>query len=203
MAKERLKVMIDMDDTIVSSQLRIREMYQSEFGGELPSELLVWNGCDQLHKAPKGWIESAFNSKEFFNGLQIFPNVEDILKELNTMDCFDIYLATIGLPLNIQCKVDYMQDTGLSKYFKDLIFCMKTGNGVSMGKSFLAHESVMIDDHAKNLTHCKYPILFWNGSFKQWNNGYEGMAMNGWDEYSVPMLESIYKQYTHKRRFVL
>lgn len=190
----RLDCFFDLDDTILSSNQQIRNLYMRHFNASDPGEIVSWNGKSQLQLAPEGWLESIFDSEEFFDGLRIKDGVFDILQNLMLDGRYNLFVASIGKRTNIKCKIDYLYRTGLDIFFNDLIFNVKTSphHEVQMGKGFLTDNSLMLDDNMINLKHAKYRILFNDGLDKEWNKDYKGLLVRGWDDDLLLKIEDCY-----------
>lgn len=188
----------DFDGTLADSDGAIRRMYANEFKCEIPPEITCWNGLDSLVLAPSGWIEKAFNSNELWQYMQLKDNVIPTLHLIKQSGYFDnMHICSIGRKNNIKQKLEFVDKVGLSEYFNDCLFMTTYSENVIMGKEFLNYNSALLDDHQKNLTNVRYPILFFDGKFKEWNKGYEGMAVDGWNIGLLDTLDAIV--YNHER----
>jgi len=194
---KKFSCFIDFDDTLVSSNIQIGNLYSKHFNTNHPGELVTWNGESQLFKAPVGWVEDIFDSEEFFDGLRIKDGVFDVLQSLMLDGRYNLYVCSIGKRTNIKCKIDYLYKNGLDIFFHDLVFNVKTNHQkeVKMGKSFLTNNSLMLDDNMLNLEHAKYKILFNDGIDKEWNKSYSGILVRKWGEDLLLKIEDCYYDY--------
>jgi hypothetical protein len=192
----KLHLIYDADDTLLNSNLASRKMYANEFNCVIPDEITVWDGGKSLSLAPLGWLEKAFNSSEIWQYMTVKNNVFETLDKIQSLGYFDdMKICSIGKKRNIHYKSDFIDTSGLSKYFKDCIFLTTYSDDVVMKKDFLNYNTILCDDHQKNLTSIRYPILFCEGKFKEWNKGYEGIIVDGWNDGMIDTLEAIVYDY--------
>ena len=147
-------LLVDIDDTTIMSMSTIYDIYKEETNttGEMPQNYLYsFEGV-----LPKNYVNRAlelFESKEFFDRVQIMPNCKETLYKYK--DKFDIKFCSIHNHRTAYRKIDY-----INKHFpfiKDVIILKNNG---TFDKSIVKGD-IIIDDKlscVKGNRECK--ILF-------------------------------------------
>lgn len=108
------KLFIDFDGTLVNCRKAICSVYNDlykDFDGFIEADWTknrVWDFGDVCTLATPNAIDFMFGSKEFWNCLELFPNVKYVLNELSLQ--YDPYLVSLGNPSNISNKAIYINE---------------------------------------------------------------------------------------------
>ena len=201
----RPKLFVDFDGTIVDSISAVCKVYDNryswQFGYTKPNPFLVntWNFADQCHLLEYEEVEDIFGSQSFFNYLQPYPNVINILKRLKNK--YQIIIVSIGTYENISLKSMYIKEH--LPFIDDFIGIVNSG--AIMDKSIVNMAgtndctNIFIDDNENNLySQANTPNLIrcCYGKEYQWNEKWKkenGRWLYDWEE--------VYKELMKERLF--
>ena len=177
----KTKLFLDMDGTITSSVQSFcycyNQKYKYKHGFKKAdwTKVRKWSFTDECPLLDS--VEEIFDSKQFFNRLEFFPNAKEVIYELHKK--YEITIVSIGRPVNISRKSLWIfQNLG----FIDNVILIKN-NGVKMNKECInMHypKSVFIDDVASNLTSSNAERKFCYGINAEWNEKWDGLRIVDW-----------------------
>lgn len=108
------KLFIDFDGTLVNCRKTICKVYNDKYSlhkGYTYADWTknsIWDFSDVCTLATEADIDSMFGSTWFWDELELFPNVEYVLKELSLQ--YDIYIVSVGTSDNISEKALWIKE---------------------------------------------------------------------------------------------
>lgn len=179
------KLFLDFDSTICDSSKSIISLYP-KFDRDVeimgyPSYTLKWNFCDVFPNVKKHIIHNLFDSKLFFDNLELFDGVYETLQEISDMGV-EIIIVSIGTPNNIKFKMDY-----INKHLPFCTFIPLIQNGThKFDKSIINMDGgIFVEDRVDILetSNAAIKILYKNNGYDyEWARGWQGLTQTKWDE---------------------
>ena len=179
------KIFIDFDNVIVNSTYVVTKILNKKYNKNVEWEdIRSYDFSDKFPETNKNEILEIFNSDEFFilAKRSIYFNSKKVIEKLSKD--FDVFILTIGTPMNIKLKIDFLKENFpfISKYIMILM------DNVKMDKSIInmRKEDIIIDDVYSNIesSSAGNRILFSYGGIQtEWNEYGKYMELtNTWRE---------------------
>lgn len=179
------KIFIDFDNVIVNSTYVVTKILNKKYNKNVEWEdIRSYDFSDKFPETNKNEILEIFNSDEFFMLAKqsIYFNSKKVIEKLSKD--FDVFILTIGTPMNIKLKIDFLKENFpfISKYIMILM------DNVKMDKSIInmRKEDIIIDDVYSNIesSSAGNRILFSYGGIQtEWNEYGKYMELtNTWRE---------------------
>lgn len=166
----RKTIGIDMDGVLADIETHLLNWYEKNYGLKLGPEIFL--GIPESEAFPdKDALLKFVHTPGFFRTLPVMEGAVDAVKKLSAD--FDIYIvsAAMEFPLSLFEKREWLAEHFPFISWTNIIFC---GDKSIVGTDYL------IDDHCKNLDHCKgTPIMFTAGH--NTNHNHHTRA-NNWQE---------------------
>ena len=184
----KLKIFLDVDNTIINSTKAICEWYADKYDHAIKLHAITnpdwtkvkkWDFSDETPTIPERDIREAFDSDYFFDNVEFFDGAKEVLTKLTNDERFEIIFCSIGTVKNISNKMKFLEE-----HFPNTTQIMLR-NGVKMDKSIVNMEkSVFVDDNQDNLfsSNAKYNVCFSydNDLDKDWNSKWKGLISEDW-----------------------
>ena len=139
------KIFIDFDNVIVNSTYVVTKILNKKYNKNVEWEdVRSYDFSDKFPETNKNEILEIFNSDEFFTLAKqsIYFNSKKVIEKFSKD--FDVFILTIGTPMNIKLKIDFLKENFpfISKYIMILM------DNVKMDKSIInmRKEDTIIDD---------------------------------------------------------
>ena len=165
------RIAIDMDDVLADAEGRFMEYALKKYGITInPIDLhdKNWAQCANL---PVEEIRSWLYGKDFFRGMKVKEDSQEVVKKL--CEKYEVFIvsAAIEFPNSLTEKLDWLAEHFRFIDWRYIVFC---------GHKYMIEADYLIDDHEKNLKSFKgTPILF--SAFHNTNlKGYQ--RVNSWKE---------------------
>ena len=179
------KIFIDFDNVIVNSTYIVTKILNKKYNKNVEWEdVRSYDFSDKFPETNKNEILEIFNSDEFFTLAKqsIYFNSKKVIEKFSKD--FDVFILTIGTPMNIKLKIDFLKENFpfISKYIMILM------DNVKMDKSIInmRKEDTIIDDVYSNIesSSAGNRILFSYGGIQtEWNEYGKYMELtNTWNE---------------------
>ena len=179
------KIFIDFDNVIVNSTYIVTKILNKKYNKNVEWEdVRSYDFSDKFPETNKNEILEIFNSDEFFTLAKqsIYFNSKKVIEKFSKD--FDVFILTIGTPINIKLKIDFLKENFpfISKYIMILM------DNVKMDKSIInmRKEDTIIDDVYSNIesSSAGNRILFSYGGIQtEWNEYGKYMELtNTWSE---------------------
>lgn len=179
------KIFIDFDNVIVNSTYVVTKILNKKYNKNVEWEdIKSYDFSDKFPETNKNEILEIFNSDEFFTLAKqsIYFNSKKVIEKFSKD--FDVFILTIGTPMNIKLKIDFLKENFpfISKYIMILM------DNVKMDKSIInmRKEDTIIDDVYSNIesSSAGNRILFSYGGIQtEWNEYGKYMELtNTWSE---------------------
>lgn len=179
------KIFIDFDNVIVNSTYVVTKILNKKYNKNVEWEdVRSYDFSDKFPETNKNEILEIFNSDEFFTLAKqsIYFNSKKVIEKFSKD--FDVFILTIGTPMNIKLKIDFLKENFpfISKYIMILM------DNVKMDKSIInmRKEDTIIDDVYSNIesSSAGNRILFSYGGIQtEWNEYGKYMELtNTWNE---------------------
>ena len=179
------KIFIDFDNVIVNSTYVVTKILNKKYNKNVEWEdIRSYDFSDKFPETNKNEILEIFNSDEFFilAKQSIYFNSKKVIEKFSKD--FDVFILTIGTPMNIKLKIDFLKENFpfISKYIMILM------DNVKMDKSIInmRKEDTIIDDVYSNIesSSAGNRILFSYGGIQtEWNEYGKYMELtNTWRE---------------------
>ena len=179
------KIFIDFDNVIVNSTYVVTKILNKKYNKNVEWEdVKSYDFSDKFPETNKNEILEIFNSDEFFTLAKqsIYFNSKKVIEKFSKD--FDVFILTIGTPMNIKLKIDFLKENFpfISKYIMILM------DNVKMDKSIInmRKEDTIIDDVYSNIesSSAGNRILFSYGGIQtEWNEYGKYMELtNTWSE---------------------
>lgn len=179
------KIFIDFDNVIVNSTYIVTKILNKKYNKNVEWEdVRSYDFSDKFPETNKNEILEIFNSDEFFTLAKqsIYFNSKKVIEKFSKD--FDVFILTIGTPMNIKLKIDFLKENFpfISKYIMILM------DNVKMDKSIInmRKEDTIIDDVYSNIesSSAGNRILFSYGGIQtEWNEYGKYMELtNTWSE---------------------
>lgn len=182
-----MDIFVDFDETIAMSAKRMVEIYNEEFNTNenhvnikkydfLDTFPIIYQNGDEYARKK---IDQWFNSKEFFDKLELYPHSKKILNGLSETN--NIILVSKSPKYGMKIKKDF-----INKNLPFIKHCILIEPHISKS-SIDMKNGIIIDDLPKNLneSNAKYKICFIGFSVtdynKEWIKATKDFAMN-WNE---------------------
>ena len=175
------KLFIDFDNTLVNSTAAICEVYNEEYKshvGFVPADWRqsqLYDFSDICPLASPDVIEWMFAQDEFFENLWPLPYAREAIRKLK--QDFELYIVSIGTPLNLSKKSYY-----ISKVFPmiDNVILLGTKSCAADKSIVDMSDGCMIDDslQALNSSNADVKIVF--GPELKYNKTNQYMRLPSW-----------------------
>jgi 5'-nucleotidase len=174
----KLSIAIDMDETIADPIKKAREWYYRDYGRTFTTEELHGKTLsDIIPPAHKDKIKEYLNTPGFFRDLEIFPNAQEVVKELNKKYKVYILSAAMEFPHSLKDKYDWLQEFFPFLTWQQYCFC---------GDKSIAQTDIMIDDLTRNFTYFKGKAYLYHGHHNVHEEGYERIL--NWEDAAKKLL---------------
>lgn len=147
------KIAIDMDEVMADALGKLIRLYEAEYGVPVDMDRLqgklLQEAIDPDHSHV---IREYLFSKDFFRDLNVMPDSQAVIFELNRF--YEVYIVTAAMefPDSLSHKYQWLQEHFSFLNWKNFVFC---------GDKSIIKTDYMIDDHPKNLaTFTGEPIIF-------------------------------------------
>ena len=170
---------LDFDNCIVNTIKRVVDMYNNEFKNHKDYKHINWTDIQtfdfkELSCANKKYINTYFNSYEFFEGLEFMENAEEIILELSNR--FNIVIVSFGDKKNIEYKKEWISRYMPYAQFVPCSFEHKDKSHIDMS------DGIFIDDEYRNLNTSNSFLRICYGECYEWNKRWEGIRLTNWTE---------------------
>lgn len=184
---------LDFDSTMANSEKAICSIYNDKYKDYEGFEEADWTKvkhwafkytCKLIHEMydePHKVITDMFGMDEFFENLEFYDDVEDILPRLCKK--YEVVICTCASPANASKKVLWIEEH--LPYVSEVIILIKNGNeGVGKGRvHMIEHDSIFIDDHPSNLRSTKAENKYlYKYKETEFNQGWDGEVVSSWKE---------------------
>jgi 5'(3')-deoxyribonucleotidase len=150
--RTRLRIAIDMDDTMADAMSEHLRRYNMAYGANLSAQDL--HGCNIEDWCPPAQREAVCDMLDasFFAGLAILPDCEAVVRELSERHDVYIVSAAMDVPISFAAKFQWLQ-----RHFPfipptQMVFC---------GDKGIIDADYLIDDQARHFEHFRgRPLLF-------------------------------------------
>ena len=172
------KLFVDYDGVIVNTIKCICEMYDAEFRNHPKYQQVSWSEISswdfyELDCATPEYIDTYFESPNFFKLIEFMPWAEYILGQLNTY--YDIKIISMGNSNNLTLKEEWCYKHIPYAEFIGMDFAEHTDKS-----AYDMKDGVFIDDVAQNLKTSNAQKLICFGSKYPWNKEWEGARCANW-----------------------
>ncbi len=177
----KTKFFLDFDGSIVDSVKSFcycynqKYKYKQEF---IPADWTKVNKWDFIDQCPLlDSVEEIFDSKQFFNRLEFFPNAKEVLYELHKK--YELIIVSIGRPPNISRKSLWIYEN--IGFIENVILIRN--NGCIMNKECInmqSEGSIFLDDVASNFFSSNAERKFCYGKTAEWNMDWDGLRVVDW-----------------------
>jgi len=176
--KDKQKIYLDFDNTIVNSTKAFCDVYNNYFVDVYPekyggskadwTKVKVWNFSDQCTGLTDKDVEDIFASEPFFRYLEFYEGAKKVISKLSRQ--YDIRLCTMGTPMNVSYKSKWV-NTHLSS-IKNHIYIVNEGEKIDKTMIDMGG-AIFIDDNQNNLTNSNaaVKICYGDGS-ANWNDNW-------------------------------
>jgi 5'(3')-deoxyribonucleotidase len=150
--RARLRIAIDMDDTMADAMSEHLRRYNAAFGASLTADDL--HGRDLEEWCPPTHREAAFDMLDasFFAGLAILPDCEAVVRELSERHDVYIVSAAMDVPASFEAKFQWLQQHFPFIPPTRMVFC---------GDKGVIDADYLIDDQPRHFEHFRgRPLLF-------------------------------------------
>jgi 5'-nucleotidase len=165
------RIAIDMDDVLADASGRFIEYYVERFGKQITKEVLRgpnWAEAVDLHADEvRSWVYEP----GFFRGMQVLPDAQEVVRQLQAHYEVFIVSAAIEFPNSLKEKVEWMAEHFPFVDWRYLVLC---------GHKYMIQAEYLIDDHEKNLRAFPGTPLLFSAPHNLDLTGYQ--RVNNWQE---------------------
>ena len=159
-------IFIDMDLTLFNTVRVITELYDEDFRYYSDYKRIPWTevkswSFDELNAAPKGYIDTYFNQKRFFDRVKMFPDAKEVIDRLSRI--YKIVFVSHGFSPNLRLKKKYIKEH--FPYAEFIGVNLKEHNDKSCVDML---NGIFIDDMIKNLDSSNADMKICFGDY-EWN----------------------------------
>lgn len=178
MDKNKIKVYIDYDGTIVNTIRCIVELYKEDFCAYSDYENIDWSeinswGFNELKAATPEYINHYFNQPRFFNKVSWMPWAKETLDKINKIA--DITIVSGGYSPNLRLKEKWVEHHMPYAKFIGVNFKQYSDKShIDMS------DGIFIDDDIKNLSTSNASINICFGDVYPWNEEWDGIRCANW-----------------------
>jgi 5'(3')-deoxyribonucleotidase len=178
--KDKISLFVDFDGTLVNSIKKVVELYDQDYSSHDNYKNVHWTSIDswdfkELKLLNKEDVDNYFCDIRFFQNLEYMDSAYEVINRLK--DCFDIYIVSMGLTVNLALK-----NTWLKKNLPFVKFIGCNFNDVKDKSHIDMINGILIDDVAENLdsSNCFEKIVF--GDTYPWNADSKYTRMYNWTD---------------------
>ncbi|TAM93615.1 MAG: 5'(3')-deoxyribonucleotidase [Chitinophagaceae bacterium] len=167
-----LTLAIDMDEVLADAAKKLKAWYYRDYGKTFEDEEV--KGKD-LKEAVIPEHFSLFrkycNTPGFFRDLEVMPDAQEVLKELNKQ--YEVYIvsAAVEFPNSLKDKYDWIMENLSFITWRQICFC---------GSKSIVQTDIMIDDRVRNFKDFKGRKLLYSAHHNIFETNYE--RVNNWKE---------------------
>lgn len=169
MKKEKIKLFLDMDDTILKSSEAIINMLNKRYNlNKTYDDLTDWKYCSIYPQSSTNLVIEMYDSEEFFNTVEIEPEFKKFYDQYK--DKFEFYFVTKGHLKNLMLKQKFINVNFPEATLLPLI--LKGKESPSFSKSDVnMNFGIQVDDRTDCLlgTNANCKILYTHGKKLPWN----------------------------------
>ncbi len=163
-------IAIDMDGVLADVEAQFISWYHEEYGVLVDRSNFL--GVPEAEAFPdKGALHRYVASAGFFRTVPLMPGAVEAVKKL--MEKYEVFVVSAAMeyPLSLAEKHEWLSLHFPFISWRNIVFC---------GSKAIIDTNYLIDDHLKNLDHCKgKPIMFTAGH----NINHQGhIRVNNWEE---------------------
>ena len=167
-----MRIIIDMDDVLADASSKV---------------LSIFNQINETNIKPSFFDDKSFyeyvNSPKFkpfityiyepgfFSDLKVFPDAQEVVKELSKKHEVFIVSAATEFPNSLKEKYDWMKEYFPFISWRNLVLC---------GDKSIVSGDIMIDDHEKNLVNFNGEKILFDAQHNKLVKGY--LRLNNWKE---------------------
>lgn len=173
-----LSIAIDMDETMADTTRKLQAAYFSQYGSYVSEEALL--GKDFRKSIPVEhvpFLNKTLQSPGFFRDIPLFPDVVEVVKELNSR--YEIYLVSAATEFrdSLKDKLEWMEEHFPFLTWRQLCLC---------GNKSLVQTDFMIDDRSRNFKNFKGKTYLYTAHHNVHETAYE--RVNNWKEVANRLL---------------
>lgn len=159
-----------MDGVLADIETHFLEWYERDYGVRVPREDLLGKREPEAFPDKEAVWRFVF-TPGFFRTLPVMPGAVEAVQKL--MENFDVYIvsAAMEFPQSLSEKLEWLNEHFPFIQWNNIVFC---------GDKSIISTDYMIDDHCKNLDHCKGKTIMFS-SFHNVNYNHHTRAEN-WEE---------------------
>ena len=167
-----MRLIIDMDDVLADASSKILSIFNEINETNIEPSFFDDKSFYDYVNSPKfkPYIKYIYEPG-FFSDLKVFPNAQEVVKELSEKHEVFIVSAATEFPNSLKEKYDWMKE-----YFPFISW----QNFVLCGDKSIVRGDIMIDDHEKNLINFKGEKILFDAQHNKLVKGY--LRLNNWRE---------------------
>lgn len=167
------RILIDMDDVMAETGLKILETYNTLFNTNFKKEDFNEKSFTDLFKADNYLkVRTEIGKSGFFRDLAVKQNAVEVIEKLYKVHDVYIVSAATEFPESLSEKVHWLNEHFPFVEWQKMVFC---------GYKHMIKADVMIDDHTKNLDYFEGETkLLFDAMHNQKVTGYT--RVSHWDE---------------------
>ena len=197
----KTNIFIDFDNTIVNSTKAFIDVYKYRFPFININYMDIENYDFKPHlNISKEEICSIFSSDDFYDKLELYQGVEEILKLIKDSELFNVILITNCSPESIPQKIKFLKQRELDKYFDFKIYL---DSGKPYDKSIVnMSKGILIDDHRENhlFSNATYKLCYKHNPKQTWCPD-DAITFSKWDKKLFYYLEYI-AEHNHTKAII-
>ncbi|MCR9265844.1 MAG: 5'(3')-deoxyribonucleotidase [Flavobacteriaceae bacterium] len=136
-------IFVDMDEVIADTYGAHLELYNSEFNTQIKLEDCHGKGIKQCVPEEHLELVRGYTARDgFFRNLEVFPDSQEVLRELSKEH--EVYIASAAMeyPNSLREKSDWLDEHFPFIPWQHRILC---------GHKYILKGDLLIDDHSRNL----------------------------------------------------
>ena len=171
MSGKKPRLAIDMDEVIADPLAKFIELYRRDYGIEIGPEIEPGKELYELvpEHINRKWYDY-INEKGFFRDLQVMPDSQTVIKELQKL--YDVYIvsAAMEFPNSLPDKLEWLKEHFPFIGWQNIMFC---GNKI-------IDADILIDDRIRNFGTFKGRKILYTSPHNLHITEYE--RVNNWQE---------------------
>ncbi|MFB0945726.1 MAG: 5'-3'-deoxyribonucleotidase, partial [Spirosomataceae bacterium] len=173
------RILIDMDDVMAETGLKILETYNNLFKTKFEKSDFDKNSFADIFKADNYLeVRKEISKPGFFRNLAVKENASEVIEKLYKEHDVYIVSAATEFPSSLDEKVYWLNEHFPYVEWQKMVFC---------GYKHMIKADVMIDDHTKNLDYFEGETkLLFNAMHNQQVKKYTRVSL--WDEIAEILL---------------